>query len=131
MNYSTKNVIRLGLLMGILLSIMYVPFVSAAESGSFFLYDENWKEGGRTRSFSSPFTAYLKGSVLTIQCDQQEYDLTITLTDRETGEEVYSQEVAKEASSYICIPLVGWDSGSYCLTIRNPEAGYVYGYFNL
>lgn len=126
-----KSLRRIGLIALMLVLLPTVSYSIVNEDKPINLEGSGWKDKLGTRSLSSPFIAYLNGSVLSIQSDQQEYDLTITLTDRETGEEVYSLEVAKEASSYICIPLVGWDSGSYCLTIRNPEAGYVYGYFNL
>lgn len=85
----------------------------------------------RTRSISSPFTAYHDASTVTIYNDKPVCDLTIAIIDQETGAEVYSQEVSAENSGYVIIPVSDLGDGSYCLTISNPEAGYVYGYFNL
>lgn len=89
----------------------------------------NWWE--LARSLSSPFTAYHDASTVTIYNDKPVCDLTITITDQASCAEVYSLEVSAESSSYMVLPVSGLGSGNYCLTISNPEAGFVYGYFNL
>ena len=83
------------------------------------------------RDLYLPFTAYHDANTVTIYNDKPVCDLTITITDQANGAEVYSLEVSAESSSYIVLPVSGLGSGNYCLTISNPEAGYVYGYFNL
>lgn len=84
-----------------------------------------------SRSLLRPFTAYYDESILTIRNEKPACDLTITLTDVQTGSSVYTMEVSQENSAFITIPLDGLGRGEYCLTISHPEAGYVYGTFNL
>lgn len=84
-----------------------------------------------SRSLLRPFTAYYDESILTIRNEKPACDLTITLTDVQTGSPVYTMEVSQENSAFITIPLDGLGRGEYCLTISHPEAGYVYGTFNL
>lgn len=84
-----------------------------------------------SRSLLRPFTAYYDESILTIRNEKPACDLTIILTDVQTGSPVYTMEVSQENSAFITIPLDGLGRGEYCLTISHPEAGYVYGTFNL
>ena len=90
-----------------------------------------WIVPDKGRSFFFPFTATHDASTVTIYNDKPVCDLIIAIIDQETGAEVYSQEVSAENSGYVVIPVSDLGDGSYCLTISNPEAGYVYGYFNL
>ncbi len=91
----------------------------------------HWNVAHKERSLYFPFTAYHDANTVTIYNDKPVCDLTIMVTDTESGAEVYSVEVSAESSSYIVLPVSDLGSGNYCLTISNPEAGYVYGYFNL
>lgn len=90
----------------------------------------SWIASSVERSLFLPFTAYYDESNLTIQNKTPEYSLTITLTDK-AGSPVYTMEVSQENSAFITIPLDGLGGGEYCLTISHPEAGCVYGIFNL
>ena len=91
----------------------------------------NWDVTHVERQLFSPFTAYYDESILTIRNEKPACDLTIILTDVQTGSPVYTMEVSQENSAFITIPLDGLGRGEYCLTISHPEAGYVYGTFNL
>lgn len=91
----------------------------------------NWDVTHVERGMFSPFTAYYDESILTICNEKPTCDLTITLTDVQTGYPVYTIEVSQENSAFITIPLDGLGRGEYCLTISHPEAGYVYGTFHL
>lgn len=91
----------------------------------------NWDVTHVERQLFSPFTAYYDESILAIRNEKPACDLTITLTDVQTGSSVYTMEVSQENSAFITIPLDGLGRGEYCLTISHPEAGYVYGTFNL
>lgn len=95
------------------------------------LNEGSWKKGISTRNLSSPFTAYYDECILTIHSGKPAYDLSITITNAQPGYTVYTLEVPKESSDFITIPLTGLGKGEYCLVISNPEAGYVYGTFNL
>lgn len=91
----------------------------------------NWDLNHAERQLSSPFTAYYDECILTIHSGKPAYDLSITITNAQPGYTVYTLEVPKESSDFITIPLTGLGKGEYCLVISNPEAGYVYGTFNL
>lgn len=83
------------------------------------------------RSLQAPFTAVIESGILTIQSEDVSCDLTICITDCQSGNVVYSMEVPQGNGSLITIPTDGWGSGRYYLTIFNPEMGYVFGYFSL
>lgn len=91
----------------------------------------NGKQKTTERSLpSAPFTAYLENGNLFIQNNSGTYDLTITITSTQTGDEVYSQESDETAGTYIIISIADLPSGDYQLNISNPDSGHVYGYFN-
>ena len=56
---------------------------------------------------------------------------SLSVTDCQSGNAIYTMEVPQGNGSLIVIPTDGWGSGRYCLTISNLEMGYVFGYFNL
>lgn len=105
--------------------------ITNSDSKQIPLKDHFWQQQEKDRSLFSPFTAYYDESILTIRNEKPACDLTITLTDVQTGSSVYTMEVSQENSAFITIPLDGLGRGEYCLTISHPEAGYVYGTFNL
>ncbi len=91
----------------------------------------NWNLNHAERLLFSPFTAYYDEYTLTIYNEEPAYDLVITITNVQSGNVVYTQEVPQESSDFITIPLTGLGKGEYCLVISHPEAGYIYGTFNL
>lgn len=109
-----------------------IAYASINEKITIKLNSEKWEPNSiSNRSFFLPFTAYYDESILTIRNEKPACDLTIILTDVQTGSPVYTMEVSQENSAFITIPLDGLGRGEYCLTISHPEAGYVYGTFNL
>ena len=125
----------------ILISVMaLLPFVGYAHVSTDSTTDEEKKEiklntntwiEKPARSFSTPFTAVIESGILTIQSEDVSCDLTICITDCQSGNVVYSMEASQGNGSLITIPTDGWGSGQYCLAISNPERGYVFGYFSL
>lgn len=93
----------------------------------------NWNvsEEGVERTLFPLFSAYHDGNTVTIYNDKPVCDLTIIITNQETCAEVYCMEVCAANSGCVVIPVTDLGDGNYCLTISNPEAGYVYGYFKL
>ena len=132
------NVKRWWILIGIMALLHFVGYANVSQTNS--TEDEKKKEitlnsaewsGKPARSLSSPFTAVIESGVLTIQSEDVSCDLTISVTDCQSGNAIYTMEVPQGNGSLIVIPTDGWGSGRYCLTISNPEMGYVFGYFNL
>lgn len=99
--------------------------------GDVIFIDGFWSTYIEQRSLDVPFTAYLKGNVITILHKGKAIDFTVTIIRQDTGDEVYYMYVPSDASDYICVPMLDIDSGSYRLVISNPEAGYLFGDFNL
>ncbi len=120
-------------ILSIMLAILPTVSYSMTNEKEIIPLNSDWDTSGTpsARSLFSPFTAYHDASTVTIYNNKPAWDLTITITDTESGAEVYSLEVSAESSSYIVLLVSGLGSGNYCLTISHPEAGYVYGYFNL
>lgn len=108
-----------------------IAYASINEKMAIKLDSTQWNQSSKQRNLFTPFTAYYDESILTIRNEKPACDLTITLTDVQTGSPVYTMEVSQENSAFITIPLDGLGRGEYCLTISHPEAGYVYGTFNL
>lgn len=115
--------------------MILLPSISYAstnnETKNISLNDILWNLHISTRSLYSPFTAYYDEYTLTIYNEEPAYDLVITITNVQSGNVVYTQEVPQESSDLITIPLTGLGKGEYCLVISHPEAGYIYGTFNL
>lgn len=116
--------------LSVLLAILPIISYAMIDEHSTVILKGSWYPRPE-RSLFFPFTAYHDASTVTIYNDKPVCDLIIAIIDQETGAEVYSQEVSAENSGYVVIPVSDLGDGSYCLTISNPEAGYVYGYFNL
>ena len=129
---------RLWLLISIMALLPFVGYANVSQTSStedgekkeITLNSAEWS-GKPARSLSSPFTAVIESGVLTIQSEDVSCDLTISVTDCQSGNAIYTMEVPQGNGSLIVIPTDGWGSGRYCLTISNPEMGYVFGYFNL
>lgn len=119
----------------IAIAMLLLPIIGYAAVNSatkrISLNNSKWKIQVVDRSLFSPFIAYYDESILTICNEKPTCDLTITLTDVQTGYPVYTIEVSQENSAFITIPLDGLGRGEYCLTISHLEAGYVYGTFHL
>lgn len=121
--------------------ITLIPFMSHAsvqlnntsddDSERIELNTSEWSTKPATRSLQAPFTAVIESGVLTIQSEDVSCDLTISVTDCQSGNAIYTMEVPQGNGSLIVIPTDGWGSGRYCLTISNPEMGYVFGFFSL
>ena len=95
------------------------------------LNGQGWKSSPGSRSLVEPFIAFLEEDVISIQSTTSPCDLILTITDCNSGREVYVMEVPQEASGQIIVSVDGLPDGHYCLTISNPEKGYVYGEFTL
>ncbi len=91
----------------------------------------DWGSIPKTRSLTpeSP-TASINGNLLIIENPSRDCDIEISITDDE-GFPVYEQTVPAASTGYIPIPLGGFPSGTYTLTLRNPSGGYLYGSFTL
>lgn len=131
------NVKRWWILMGVM---ALLPFVGYAHVSTDSTTDEEKKEikldtsgwiETPARSLQVPFIAVIESDLLTIQSEDISCDLTICITDCQSGNVVYSMEVSQGNGSLITIPTDGWGSGRYYLAISNPERGYVFGYFSL
>ncbi len=129
---------RLWILIGVMALLPFIGYAHVSQTDStteeakkeIKLDTSGWIEKP-ARSFHSPFTAVIENSMLTIQSEDVSCDLTICITDCQSGNVIYSMEVPQGNGSLIIIPTDGWGSGQYYLTISNPEMGYVFGYFNL
>lgn len=95
------------------------------------LNEQGWNSRPSSRSLIEPFIAFLEEDVISIQSTTSPCDLILTITDCNSGREVYVMEVPQEASGQIMVPVDGLRDGRYCLTISNWEMGYVYGEFAL
>ena len=129
---------RLWLLISIMALLPFVGYANVSQTSStedgekkeITLNSAEWS-GKPARSLSSPFTAVIESGVLTIQSEDVSCDLTISVTDCQSGNAIYTMEVPQGNGSLIVIPTDEWGSGRYCLTISNLEMGYVFGYFSL
>ena len=132
------NVKRWWLLISVMALLPFVGYAHVSQTDStteeakkkIELDTSGWIEKP-ARSLSSPFTAVIESGVLTIQSEDVSCDLTISVTDCQSGNVIYTMEVPQGNGSLIAIPTDGWENGQYCLTISNPEMGYVFGYFSL
>ena len=132
------NVKRWWLLISVMALLPFVGYAHVSQTDStteeakkkIELDTSGWIEKP-ARSLSSPFTAVIESGVLTIQSEDVSCDLTISVTDCQSGNAIYTMEVPQGNGSLIVIPTDGWGSGRYCLTISNLEMGYVFGYFSL
>lgn len=123
-NLLTIFLIALTPLMGYASSVqLHATYDNNDESERIGLNTIEWNTKSGTRSISSPFTATIESDILTIQCEDVSCDLTISITDCNSGREVYVMEVLQEASNQIMIPVDGLSDRHYCLTISNPEMG--------
>lgn len=118
--------------------IALLPLIGYAKSGSdsetkkpIILNGQGWTSDPSSRSLAEPFIAFLEEDVISIQSTTSPCDLILTITDCNSGREVYVMEVPQEASGQIMVSVDGLRDGRYCLTISNPEKGYVYGEFTL
>ena len=133
------NVKRWWILMSVMALLPFVGYAHVSQTDStteeakkkIELDTSSWTSKPATRSLQAPFTAVIESGLLTIQSADISCDLTICITDCQSGNVVYSMEASQGNGSLITIPTDGWGSGRYYLTISNPEMGYVFGYFSL
>ena len=118
-------------LIGVFPFVSYARLSTLSDDKAIEIKGDSWTSKPATRSLQVPFTAAIESGILTIQSEDVSCDLTICITDCQCGNVVYSMEVSQGNGSLITIPTDGWGSGQYCLTISNPERGYVFGYFSL
>lgn len=87
----------------------------------------DWENG--TRSITSiPITAYTDGYNIYIQNTNPNCDITVTISNTNTGEKVNEQTVPKSETAYIVISIENLPFGEYLLGLSNPQGGYLYGY---
>jgi hypothetical protein len=76
------------------------------------------------------FQAWISNDCLYIECNSNESDLFITITNDETSEVVYTGNHSKYTCNQITISLKDLERGSYTLLITNNKGGEAYGQFN-
>jgi hypothetical protein len=83
-----------------------------------------------TRSLvDNPFQAWLNNNHLYIDCSNAEYELSISVVEDYTSNEVFESSYPQWSYNCINISIEDWGSGAYTITIRNDNGGVAIGHF--
>lgn len=88
----------------------------------------DWKDIRRSVPFELPISAFVNGSVLTIQSCTANVDITVVVS--QNGVPVYEKTVPANQTSLVLIDMSVWEKREYVLELRNSWGGYLFGFIN-
>lgn len=119
-------------LLALCVNVMYVPILSAIESGEDTEVDYGGDWDGKRGINIFPISIYKNSNYLTIQDSNPVNTITVKITSNETGATVFENVYPQGQTSFIVIPMNGWSAGSYTIELFGRENnGYLWGTFQV
>lgn len=123
-----KNLQKWGLCFLLILISGLTFQMEASTPSSKVKLEGDWKDIRRSVPFELPISAFIDGSVLTIQSSSTNIDIAIIVS--QNGISIYEKNVPTSQTAQIIVDMSGWTEGEYVLVLRNKWGGYLYGIFN-